>query len=279
MLSNNKKILSSLTVSVIALSLISAGSVLAYSSWTTMGTSGMYMKMKGQENMTSMMSNNAMAWILNPFLRKDLTDSEKTNLKEILNKHKDEMQALHNKLKEEMKLSKTSSGASTISSLETEMKTLHEKFISEITPYLDSVKLEEFKKKMDEKMLDMHSNKGNWKMWMKGNELMKNKKEMNKMNHWNKEMRPSLRKEMSPSPFMNISFSQIDKKLDSLKTTEEKISWINTVTKQLDNLYAKATSSKSKNTITKIKEYLSDKLDEINGVTDSISTELDSILK
>lgn len=194
----------------------------------------------------------AMHGFISKYLRTDLTDTEKTTLDSLMKAHKEAM----------MTLMKNNTDNSWSTDMQTQMKTLCEKHVNEMLPYIATDKIEAFKTDIANKSMMPGGMKGgrHWEMKEMKGEWKKN---------WNTKQNTVL-----PA---NIN-KALDTKLATFSTDAEKITWLNSINSKIDTLITKVTSTKTRNTLNALKDLINEKIDAINGNNVDDST-IENLLK
>lgn len=219
------------------------------------------------------------------FIKKDLTDTEKTSLEALKKAHMDEMKTFLDANK--WKMSDTA--------VMEQYLALQKKFLTSLLPYVASDKLDAYNKFIENMKLwqtpprhegertgsgqtnkperrdddhrvgsgatdrPEHKNSGSWSIDRRQND--------DKEKVWNG--RSGDKKEWNQQKTgvtLPASVAQaLDNRLATFTDTESKLAWLNGVNAKIDALAAKVTSQKSKDLLNALKNLINSKIDDLNG--------------
>ncbi len=185
---------------------------------------------------------NFRSGIFDKYLKTDLTDTEKTALKDIIKAHDDAVKSI-------LESNKSSSWSLSGTWVQNQIKTLRDEFITKLLPYIATDKQESFKTEMAE----FPQNPWKWdkNFW----------KNMNGRESDN--FKPNISQSMLP---FNIN-KTLEAKLATFDSNDKKITWLTSINTKIDTLLSKITSQKNKNLLNALKDLINEKIDTLNWNT------------
>lgn len=178
-------------------------------------------------------------WFAYSFLKTDLTDTQKEEVKNILNANEDKMKAL-------MSNYWTWTDISTNESFQSEAKVIRWELTTNLLPYIKSDKQDVFKTEM-EKVQTMKQNSRN-----------------DRNNRWTNESQNNQNTNKTKYKIPDKTVSAIDTRLGQISSNSDKLTWLNAVNTKIAALADRVSSESSKNILSALKEIIDQRIDTIN---------------
>ena len=204
------------------------------------------------------------------YFRTDLTETEKTAIKALVEANRDSVKTILD-----------TNGTGAISdTTKTELQTLQSALVASLLQYVATDKQTEFSTKFTTfSVFKGESGKGrSGSGSMEKPDFQSGSGSFDRIEKGNKSdvsLKTTTKKQSATEKKIA---SLVDTKLATFSTDSEKLAWMEDIVTKIDSVLAKISSSSKKRTYTAIKSVMEDKIDTING-TDSTDTTLDSLLQ